>query len=129
MKSFLASTIVAIAFAQDEEAAPAAPARNADWAASYTTYAGATNDCEALVESIIGEAPRRATAEYTANLDSETPLCECYSTANALEGEDAIANAVAACSCDQGDETACVSAGATAIATGAALFAIAALLQ
>ena len=128
MKSFLASTIVAIAFAQDEEAAPAAPARNADWAASYTTYAGATDDCVALVESIIGAPPRRATDEYTAYLDSETPLCECYSTANALEGEDAIANAVAACSCDQGDETACVS-GATAIATGAALFAIAALLQ
>ena len=129
MKSFLASTIVAIAFAQDEEAAePAAPARNADWEASYTAYAGAADDCAALVEGIIGEAPRRATEEYTANLDSETPLCECYSTANALDGEDAVAAAVAACSCDQGDETQCVS-GAAAIATGAALFAIAALLQ
>jgi hypothetical protein len=127
MKSFIATTIVAIAFAEEEAAAvEAAPART--YASAESLYSDATDNCDALVAEVIGAAPRRGTdsTEYDAAKVQEDGFCACYSTANAMEDEAAAAISTAACNC-LADETSC--AGAAAIATGAALFAIAALLQ
>jgi len=131
MKSFLASAIVAVVFA-NEEAAAEEPARDASYAAASTAYAASTSDtCEADVEGVVGNLDRRADQPtkdaHAAATSSETEICTCFASANADEDEASKATATAACACSAGETESCT--GATAIATGAALFAIAALLQ